>query len=190
MDNCYVKDAKSAFRYHILMKKVIIASKNPVKINATKKAFESVFNDRFEFEGFSADSLVSDQPMNNIETLTGAMNRLENIQHLKADYFVSIEGGVDLLDDNYEVFAWIIISDKKKTGKAKTATFPLPLKISKLIKEGYELGDADDMVFKRSNSKQKNGAVGILSNNLINRTDYYVHAIILALIPFTNSKLY
>ena len=170
------------------MKKVVIASKNPVKINATKKAFERVFNNQFEFEGFSADSLVSDQPMNNLETLTGAMNRLKNIQHLKADYFVSIEGGVDLLDDNYEAFAWIIISDDKKTGKAKTATFPLPLKISKLIKKGYELGDADDIVFKRSNSKQKNGAVGILSDNLINRTDYYVHAIILALIPFTNSK--
>ena len=45
------------------MKKVIITSKNPVKINATKKAFENVFNDRFEFEGVSADSLVSDQPM-------------------------------------------------------------------------------------------------------------------------------
>ena len=190
MDNCYVKDAKSAIRYCILMKKVVIASKNPVKINATKKAFERVFNNQFEFEGFSADSLVSDQPMNNLETLTGAMNRLKNIQHLKADYFVSIEGGVDLLDDNYEAFAWIIIYDNKKTGKAKTATFPLPLKISKLIKKGYELGDADDIVFKRSNSKQKNGAVGILSDNLINRTDYYVHAIILALIPFTNSKLY
>ena len=45
------------------MKKVLIASKNPVKINATKKAFEDVFTDRFEFEGVSADSLVSDQPM-------------------------------------------------------------------------------------------------------------------------------
>ena len=54
------------------MKKVIITSKNPVKINATKKAFEKVFNDRFEFEGVSADSLVSDQPMNNAETLNGA----------------------------------------------------------------------------------------------------------------------
>ena len=42
------------------MKKVIIASKNPVKINATKKAFEEVFNDHFEYEGVSADSLVSD----------------------------------------------------------------------------------------------------------------------------------
>ncbi len=172
------------------MKKVIITSKNPVKINATKKAFEKVFNDRFEFEGVSADSLVSDQPMNNAETLNGAMNRLKDIQHLKADYFVSIEGGIDLLEDHYEAFAWIVIFDNDKFGKAKTATFPLPLKISKLIKEGYELGDADDIVFKRSNSKQKNGAVGILSDNLISRTDYYVHAIILALIPFSNSKLY
>ena len=51
-------------------------------------------------------------------------------------------------------------------------------------------GDADDIVFKRSNSKQQNGAVGILTDNVINRTDYYSHAIILALIPFTNTKLY
>ena len=172
------------------MKKVLIASRNPVKINATKKAFEEVFTDHFEFEGVSADSLVSDQPMSNDETLKGATNRLQNIQHLEADYFVSIEGGVDLLESNYEAFAWIVISDKQKIGKAKTATFPLPIKISNLIKEGYELGDADDMVFKRSNSKQKNGAVGILTDNLINRTDYYTHAIILALIPFTNTKLY
>jgi len=172
------------------MKKVLIASRNPVKINATKKAFEEVFTDRFEFEGVSVDSLVSDQPMSNDEALKGATNRLQNIQHLKADYFVSIEGGIDLLDNNYEAFAWIVISDKQKIGKAKTATFQLPIKISNLIKEGYELGDADDLVFKRSNSKQKNGAVGILTDNLINRTDYYSHAIILALIPFTNTKLY
>ena len=172
------------------MKKVLIASRNPVKINATKKAFKEVFSNRFEFKGVSVDSLVSDQPMSNNETLKGATNRLQNIKHLEADYLVSIEGGVDLLDNNYEAFAWIVISDKNKIGKAKTASFALPLKISKLIKEGYELGDADDMVFKRSNSKQQNGAVGILTNNLIDRTEYYVHAIILALIPFTNSKLY
>ena len=172
------------------MKKVLIASRNPVKINATKKAFKEVFSDRFEFKGVSVDSLVSDQPMSNDETLKGATNRLQNIKHLEADYLVSIEGGVDLLDNNYEAFAWIVISDKNKIGKAKTASFALPLRSSKLIKEGYELGDADDMVFKRSNSKQQNGAVGILTNNLIDRTEYYVHAIILALIPFTNSKLY
>ena len=61
------------------MKKVIIASKNPVKINATKKAFEEVFNDHFEFEGVSADSSVSDQPMSNKETLKGAILSLIHI---------------------------------------------------------------------------------------------------------------
>ncbi len=190
MGNCLTENANGASGINFFMKKVIIASKNPVKINATKKAFENVFNDRFEFEGVATESLVSDQPMSNQETLTGASNRLQNIQHFDADYLVSIEGGVDLLDNNYEAFAWIIISNRKKIGKAKTATFPLPVKISNLIKQGYELGDADDLVFKRSNSKQKNGAVGILTDNLINRTDYYLHAIILALIPFTNTKLY
>ena len=128
--------------------------------------------------------------MSNKETLKGAINRLKSIQHLKADYLVSIEGGVDLFDNNYEVFAWIAISHNDRISKSKTATFTLPLKISNLIKKGYELGDADDIIFKRSNSKKKNGAVGILTSNLINRSDYYMHAIILALIPFKNSKLY
>ena len=67
------------------MKKVVIASKNPVKINATEKAFEDVFTDGFEFEGISTDSLVSDQPLSDKETLQGATNRLKNVQHVEAD---------------------------------------------------------------------------------------------------------
>ena len=67
--------------------------------------------------------MVSDQPMSNDETLKGATNRLQNIQHLEADYLVSIEGGVDLLDKNYEAFAWIVISDKNKIGRAKQQPF-------------------------------------------------------------------
>jgi len=53
-----------------------------------------------------------------------------------------------------------------------------------------ELGHADDMVFKRDNSKQKNGAVGILTHDLIDRASYYEQALILALIPFINKDIY
>ena len=66
----------------------------------------------------------------------------------------------------------------------------LPPKIVKLINEGLELGDADDIVFNKSNSKQENGAVGLLTNNIINRTSYYFEAVILALIPFKNEQFY
>ncbi|MGK0308683.1 MAG: non-canonical (house-cleaning) NTP pyrophosphatase, partial [Urechidicola sp.] len=41
-----------------------------------------------------------------------------------------------------------------------------------------------------SNSKQKNGAVGILTGNLIDRTQFYVEAMVLALIPFLNKEIY
>jgi len=169
------------------MKKVIIASTNPVKINATKKAFSLVFEDEFNFEGVSSDSNVSAQPKSDLETLTGARNRLSSLNEIEADYFVSIEGGVEKRDKAYEVFAWIVIQNNSIEGKAKTATFELPNAIGELLDQGLELGDADDKIFKRNNSKQKNGAVGIFTNDLINRTDYYVHAIILSLIPFKNS---
>ena len=68
------------------MKKVIIASKNPVKINATKQAFESVFpTEQFEFIGIRVPSFVSDQPMSDEETLEGAINRAENAKLAKKD---------------------------------------------------------------------------------------------------------
>jgi non-canonical (house-cleaning) NTP pyrophosphatase len=53
-----------------------------------------------------------------------------------------------------------------------------------------ELGDADDLVFGRQNSKQKSGAVGLLTHNRVTRRTLYEQAVVLALIPFINPDLY
>jgi len=175
------------------MKNVIIASKNPVKINAVKIAFDQMFpSDVFEFNGLEVSSDVRDQPLSDSETLQGAINRSNNAKskNSDADYWVGIEGGVDKKDNQMEVFAWIFIQSNDLQGKARTATFNLPKKIIELIDSGMELGDADDIVFNRKNSKQKNGAVGILTGDLIDREKYYAHAIVMALIPFKNIDLY
>ncbi len=84
----------------------------------------------------------------------------------------------------------VILSKEGKIGKGRTGSFFLPEKVVELIKQGKELGEADDIVFKRENSKQANGAVGILTNDQITRTTYYEPAIIFALIPFKNETLY
>jgi inosine/xanthosine triphosphatase len=173
--------------------KIIIASRNPIKINATKLAFEQMFPDKiFQFEGVSISSDISDQPMSNNETLKGAINRSNNakLEYMDADYWIGIEGGVEKKGNEMQVFAWIYIQSKEMVGKARTATFDLPKKIIELIDSGMELGDADDVIFNRRNSKQKNGAVGILTKDLIDREKYYTHAIIMALIPFNNMDLY
>ena len=56
--------------------------------------------------------------------------------------------------------------------------------VRELVEQGLELGDADDLVFGESNSKQQNGAVGLLTDNVETRTSLYEQAVVLALIPF------
>jgi inosine/xanthosine triphosphatase len=175
------------------MKKVIVASQNPVKIAASQGGFEQVFtHETFEFEGVSVPSEVSDQPMTTQETYQGAYNRALNAQKKTphADFWIGIEGGIDVLQDTLEVFAWVVVLSSDQQGVAKTASFMLPPKVSKLVKEGYELGEADDIVFQKKDSKKQGGSVGILTNGLVNRTDYYVQAVVLALIPFIQDELY
>ncbi len=172
---------------------VIVGSNNPVKIEAVKRAFGKVFpNTSLEVTGCQADSGVSDQPMNDEDTVLGASNRAAHCRSLfpEADYWVGLEGGCQFDCDNLEAFAWMVILSANKKGKARTASFVLPEKVAALVKDGLELGNADDIVFKQNDSKQKNGAVGILTNDLIDRASYYEQALILALIPFLNSGLY
>lgn len=76
------------------VKKVVVASLNPAKINAVKSAFIATFHqENFEFVGVSVASGVADQPMSNSETHRGALNRVKNAKcHLPdADYYVGLE---------------------------------------------------------------------------------------------------
>ena len=102
----------------------------------------------------------------------------------EADFWVGIEGGVHEDEFGLQAFAWIVVSSKDKYSQAQTAVFYLPEAIAKMVKDGIELGEADDIYFERTNSKQKDGAVGILTNGEIDRKSYYEHAIVMALIPF------
>jgi inosine/xanthosine triphosphatase len=135
---------------------------------------------------------VNDQPLSDLETYQGAWSRVKNLQrHFPdGDFWVGIEGGVEVFNDSMHAFAWMVVAGNHISGEARTATFKLPGSIKDLVSQGMELGDADDLIFKRSNSKQKDGAVGILTGGIIDRKHYYVHAMILALIPFINQTLY
>ena len=173
--------------------KVVTASKSPVKNEAVKIAFSKVFSEtEFNFTAVSVSSEVPDQPSNNEETFSGARNRALNARKKinDAKFWVGIEGGVQKNGAGTEVFAWVCIISEAQTGKARTASFFLPKKITDLLEKGYELGDADDMVFKQKDSKKKTGAVGILTKELISRSQYYAEAVVLALIPFINKELY
>lgn len=173
---------------------IVVASTNPVKIKAAHDGFLAMFpQERIKIHGMTAKSGVGKQPMTNWQTISGALNRVNFVSQKqpKADYWIGIEGGVEEIKGEMEVFAWVVIKDKNgKISKGKTGTFTLPEKVVRLVNGGMELGEADDVVFSQKNSKQKSGAVGLLTGNIIDRTKYYIEAVILALIPFRNKNLY
>lgn len=175
------------------MKKILVASSNPVKVNAAMAGFKTMFpQEEFIFTGIKLNHSVSPQPMSDLETLRGAEERSRLCQEMfeDADYWVGIEGGVDRDGNQMMAFAWIVIRSREQIGKARTGTFYLPQSVVQLVLEGKELGEADDIIFNRQNSKQENGAVGLLTHDVIDRKKYYEHAVILALIPFLNPEYY
>lgn len=137
----------------------------------------------------------------------------DNINNTQPDFSVGLEGGLENPPDGLWCIAWMAIYgsqsavciaakaeddaftsskvDQMQWGYAKTAAFLLPPALCKLMfDKDMELGDADDIVFKRVNSKHGQGTVGKLTNGQIDRTEYYVHALKLALIPWIRPELY
>jgi inosine/xanthosine triphosphatase len=172
---------------------VAVASSNPVKLRAVQQGFARMFpGQQFEFTSVPAPSLVSDQPSTDAETLQGALNRARGAANTcpQADYSVGLEGGIEDAGEEMAAFAWVAVLSGGRLGKARTTTFFLPPPVAALVRSGVELGHADDLVFGKSNSKQDNGAVGILTGNATDRAQAYALGVILALAPFKNPGLY
>ncbi|MFC2026045.1 inosine/xanthosine triphosphatase [Chloroflexota bacterium] len=155
--------------------------------------FERMFPGKvFKIKTVSTPSGVGDQPFSDKDTLRGAFNRANNaFQKIKdADFWVGIEGGVEPREGGLIAFAWIVVWSKVMVGKGRTGTFFLPPVVVDLIHQGKELGEADDIVFNRTDSKRENGAIGILTGDVINRAKLYEQGVILSLIPFVNPEIY
>ncbi len=178
---------------------IVIASSNPVKVQSALNGFNRMFPGmKFSFSTASVPSDVADQPRSDQEALLGARNRARHACQMapEADFWVGIEGGVQDWGIEMAAFAWIVILGHESSkgilreGKGRTGTFFLPKVVADLVRQGKELGEADDLVFKRSNSKQENGAIGILTGDVIDRVQLYEQAVILALVAFKNKELY
>lgn len=175
------------------MKTIVVASQNPVKVTAALSGFIKMFpSEEFKAVAVQAQSDVSAQPFTSEETLAGALNRSANARKIfpDADFWVGIEGGVEEHRQELAVFAWVVIQSRGQIGKGRTGTFYLPTQISDLVRSGTELGEADDIIFHRSNSKQGNGAIGLLTGDVIDRSQLYEMAVVFALLPFRNKDLY
>ncbi len=175
--------------------KILVGSKNPVKIDSVKEAFANYFED-IEVVGIDVDPDVSVQPIND-ETFVGAKNRamklmeLNRSQNLGAEYFVGIEGGIANQFNKWFAFGCMCVVDKEgKIGFGTSPHFELPLKVVEKLLQGIELGDVMDEIMNQQNTKQRHGAIGFFTNGVMNRKGLYIEGLKVAIIPFLHKEMY
>ena len=179
----------------LVIMKILVGSKNPVKINSVGEAFSEYFQN-IEVLGKDVNSGVSVQPINE-ETFDGAKNRVRELinlnktENLNADFFVGIEGGIIQIYETWFGFGCMCIADKEQhLGYGTSPLFELPDSIVKELLEGKELGDVMDEITGKYNTKQKEGAIGFFTNGKMHRKDLYTPGLITALIPFLHKKFF
>ncbi|MEE4330395.1 MAG: inosine/xanthosine triphosphatase [Wenzhouxiangella sp.] len=174
--------------------RLVVASTNPVKLGAVEQGVRTAMPDlKLIIDGVPMDSGVSDQPTNDAETLAGAENRAYGAKAARPDasYWFGLEGGVEDSSHGMLTFAWVVAVDSEgRIGRARSATFLLPEVIAAKVRNGIELGHADDEVFGRTDSKRRDGAIGLLTQGALDRTGLYAPAVTAAMVPFLNPNLY
>jgi inosine/xanthosine triphosphatase len=183
--------------------KFIIASTNPVKINAVISAVAKQFPDA-TVKGLEVESGVSAQPMSDEETKLGSINRASAVRALAIEQkiitaqeeflCIGLEGGVfhpAYVDNKEELWSTVWATALDQDGKqyfSNGARFPLPDFLSKLLLAGEEMGPALGKREKDPDLRKKEGMIGLITNHFTNRTDEYESIVKIAIGLWYGSK--
>jgi inosine/xanthosine triphosphatase len=174
------------------IRSVAVGSTNPVKIGAVRAVLSGVAPIA-TVEGIAVPSTVADQPFGDDETIRGARARASAArERLGTDLGVGLEGGVvELADGSMQTCAWAVVVDANgKSGVGGSLAMPLPSSVATMIRQGTELGVAMDRLVGAHGTKHGSGAVGILTNGLVDRQRAYEILVIYALAPFFRGDLF
>ena len=175
--------------------KIGVGTSNPVKHKAVKSVF-SIFYPDVQVLMIPVESGVSRQPFGDHEIVRGAINRAKLVlKNSDCNFGVGIESGlvkIPMLNGKYGLRQWCAIVDRDggiTLGAGGIFEAPGSV-IERVFNFGEEVGEATDKIFGVEKSKRKEGLIGFLTKNVMDRTKLTEHAVILALVPRLNIKIY
>jgi inosine/xanthosine triphosphatase len=153
--------------------KIIIGSMNPAKIAAVKNSF----SDEDAFVALDVPSGVSEQPFSDEETIKGAINRaMGALKQGKGDIGIGLEGGVQETSFGLLICNWgALAANDSAPIIAGGARILLPEEVALRLRAGEELGPVMDDYAKLKNVSKQEGAVGIFTNGMVNRSEMFTH---------------
>jgi inosine/xanthosine triphosphatase len=145
-----------------------------------------------DIEARTVESGVSCQPWGNEETARGALNRARAVQQqTDAALGIGFEGGLVEVQGDVYTCAWCaVVREDGVVGTAGGASVLLPPAVAEAVRAGMELGPAMDALTGRHNTKQGDGAIGILSGGWLDRQGAYEHLLTMALARLLTPEYY
>ncbi len=171
--------------------KIAVGSLNPVKIAAARSVLARLYPEA-EVIGTRVRPGISVMPLSEEEAIAGARQRAKAARKLPGiDLGVGFEGGAAEFDGRLMTAGWAAVFDGKRYGVGGGGHLQLPGAVARMIREeNLELGTAIDRLIGGENTKQKSGAIGVLTRGLSSRREAYESILIYALAPFISPHWY
>jgi non-canonical (house-cleaning) NTP pyrophosphatase len=164
------------------MKKVILASTNLAKKQATVKTVNSL-GIQADIIPIKVDSNVSKTPSSDEEGIEGALNRIENakVKNPKADIYIGMEGIITKSKYGTFICGWAVVNDQSinRTAKGCSAKVQLPDMIAKQINSFKELSELVKNEYPSNliNQMDEIGTNGVVTNRQYTRVDEFEDAL-------------
>jgi len=166
---------------------------NPVKVEAVRRVF-NLFFDNVNIKGVKINSEADAQSKNLKEIMNGARDRAINCFH-ECKCGVGLESGifpmVGSLSGYLNTSGCAIYDGSEILGVGLSPAFEYPKSIiNKILQKKFEVNQIAAEIFACENIGQKQGAIGVLTRNQCPRTNYSKAAVMMALFPILNKKIY
>ena len=149
----------------------------------------------------SVETGVPVMPLTNEQLMRGARNRAEAVRELllkeaaSAELYVGLEGGFHSveIDGQWHTFlcGWAYATDGERRSFGAAPSISVPYHIARSVIDGRrELSEVIDEVAGEQDVRSRQGAWGVLSNDLLTRSHSFEAALVAAFAPFYNARLY
>ena len=172
-------------------RRAAIGSTNPAKVEAVRLVLARLAPG-CALEAVDVPSGVAAQPVGDQATREGARNRaLAALAATGAEVAFGLEGGVLHEPPLVWLVSWVAaVTTDGRSGDASGLRMTLPRSVAGRLVAGAELGTVIDDLFAVRESKQHAGAVGLLTEGFVSRTDAFADLVAMACAPLLRPDLY
>jgi len=177
--------------------RIIVGSRNPVKVKAVEKAFAMFFREKIEVLSTVVKTSVGNQPIGMKNVIRGSVERAKGAKDkFDSDFGIGIEAGLIRIPGtitgfmDFQVCAIIDKEDFVTIGFGPGFEFP-PKAIDAVINN--EVSEIEEILSKMSgitNIGDNIGGIGWLTKSIIDREQLSFIAVVMAIIPRVNIDLY